>query len=410
MTIDLNRRRLLRATATLPIARAAGCMTFGAASVAFAGAPVTDRAFGRAFDSSFDRYRRLLVLVELKGGNDGLNTVVPYTDAAYYALRPKLAVARDQVIQLSDRVGLHPALAPLSAFWRDRELAVLQGVGYPQPNLSHFRSIEIWDTASRSDEYREDGWLTRTFAREPVAASYAADGVVIGSNDLGPLSGSAARTIALADTQTFLRRARLAQPAAAAPNKALAHILKVEADIVRARGHLAAERAFETEFPANGFGNAVKTACQVLANPSGVAAVRLTLTGFDTHTHQPGTQARLLAELAGGLTALKSALVELGRWNETLVLTYAEFGRRPRENLSLGTDHGTATAHFALGGRVAGGLYGETPNLTALTGDGNPRHALDFRDVYATVLERWWDIDARNALGGRFTAVPFLRA
>src|SRR5207253_5039017 len=253
MTIDRHRRRFLRTTAALPIVHAAGLATFGAASVAFAGAPATDRAF--------DRYSHLLVLVELKGGNDGLNTLVPYTDAAYYALRPKLAIARDQVIQLSDRVGLHPALAPFSAFWRDRELAVLQGVGYPQPNLSHFRSIEIWDTASRSDEYREDGWLTRTFAQQPVTASYAADGVVIGSNDLGPLSGSGARTIALADTPTFLRRARLAQPAAAAPNKALAHILNVEADIVQARGHLATERAFEIEFPASGFGNAVKTPC-----------------------------------------------------------------------------------------------------------------------------------------------------
>ena len=401
MTIDRNRRRFLRNTTALPIAHVVGLSTFGSASVAF--------GIGSAADPTVDRYSKLLVLIELKGGNDGLNTVVPYADAAYYALRPKLAIARDQVIPLSDRVGLHPALAPLSRFWHDRELAVLQGVGYPQPNLSHFRSIEIWDTASRSDEYREDGWLTRTFAQRPVSAGYAADGVVIGSNDLGPLSGSGARTIALADTQTFLRRARLAQPASDAPNKALAHILKVEADIVQARGHLARERAFETEFPASAFGNAVKTACQVIANPSGVAAVRLTLTGFDTHTNQPGTQARLLAELAGGLTALKSALIELGRWNETLVLTYAEFGRRPKENLSLGTDHGTANVHFALGGRVAGGLYGEAPDLTRLSSDGNPQHALDFRDVYATVLERWWNVDARSALGGRFTPVPFLR-
>src|SRR5437016_13327347 len=138
MTIDRNRRRFLRTTAALPIAHAVGLATFGAASVAFAGAPASDRAF----DRSFDRYSHLLVLVELKGGNVGLNTVVPYTDSAYYALRPKLAVARDQVVQLSDRVGLHPALAPLAAFWHERELAVLQGVGYPAPNLSHFRSIE----------------------------------------------------------------------------------------------------------------------------------------------------------------------------------------------------------------------------------------------------------------------------
>ena len=218
------------------------------------------------------------------------------------------------------------------------------------------------------------------------------------------------RTIALGDTQTFLNRARLAQPAAGAPNEALAHILKVEADIVQARAHLVADRAFETEFPSTPFGNAVKAASQVIANPSGVAAVRLTLTGFDTHTNQLGTQARLLGELAGGLTALKSALVELGRWNDALIVTYAEFGRRPKENLSLGTDHGTANMHFALGGRVVGGLYGEAADLTALTGDGNSHHALDFRAVYATVLERWWNVDARATLGERFAPVPFLRA
>ena len=398
MTIDRSRRRFLRTSIALPIARTLSTASIGAASVAFAVAPAADP------------YRKLLVLVELKGGNDGLNTVVPYADSAYYALRPKLAIARDHVVQLSDRVGLHPALAPLAAFWHERELAVLQGVGYPAPNLSHFRSIEIWDTASPSDVYLQDGWLTRTFMRQPVEASYAADGVVVGSNDLGPLAGRGVRTIALGDTQTFLNRARLAQPAAAAPNDALAHILKVEADIVQARAHLVADRAFETEFPSTAFGNAVKAASQVIANPSGVAAMRLTLTGFDTHTNQLGTQARLLGELAGGLTALKSALVELGRWNDALIVTYAEFGRRPKENLSLGTDHGTANAHFALGGRVVGGLYGEAADLTALTGDGNSRHALDFRAVYATVLERWWNVDARATLGERFAPVPFLRA
>jgi len=397
MTIDHDRRRFLRGSVALPIAGTLSAASFGTTTVAFAGAPAADP------------YRKLLVLIELKGGNDGLNTLVPYTDAAYYALRPKLAIAQEQVVQLSDRVGLHPALAPLSTLWRERELAVLQSVGYPAPNLSHFRSIEIWDTASPSDVYLQDGWLARTFARNPVPATYAADGVVVGSNDLGPLSGSGVRTIALGDMRTFLRRARLAQPAAAAANPALAHILKVEGDIVQARGHLVADRAFETEFPSTAFGNAVKAACEVIANPSGVAAVRLTLTGFDTHTNQSGTQARLLGELATGLVALRSALGELARWSDTLVLTYAEFGRRPKENLSQGTDHGTANVHFALGGRVAGGLYGEPPNLTALAGDGNPRHVLDFREVYATVLERWWNVDSHGTLGGRFTPVPFVR-
>jgi uncharacterized protein (DUF1501 family) len=353
-------------------------------------------------------YRRILVLVELKGGNDGLNTLLPYADPAYYKLRPRIAIARDRVVQLSDRAGLHPSLAPLAKMWSDGRLAVLQGVGYPDPNLSHFRSIEIWDTASKSETYLQEGWLTRAFARQPVPASFAADGVIIGSNELGPLAGGGTRAIALANTDQFLRRAKLAQRGVNAGNKALAHILKVEGDIVQAASHLAGRTTFATDFPAGAFGNAVRTACEIIANPSGVAVVRVTLSGFDTHANQPATQARLLADVANGLVALQSALVELGKWDDALVLTYSEFGRRPKENQNNGTDHGTANVHFAMGGRVKSGMYGAGPNLARLSADGNPDHALDFRSVYATVLERWWGVDSRDALGGRFVPVPYV--
>jgi uncharacterized protein (DUF1501 family) len=241
-----------------------------------------------------------------------------------------------------------------------------------------------------------------------VPASFAADGVIIGSSELGPLAGGGTRAIALADTDQFLRRAKLAQPAATPGNKALAHILKVEGDIVQAASHLAGRRTFATEFPTGAFGNAIRTASQIVANPSGVAVVRVTLSGFDTHANQPATQARLLGEVANGLVALQSALVELGKWNDTLVLTYAEFGRRPKENQNGGTDHGTANVHFAMGGRVKGGFYGAPPNLAQLSTDGNPAYALDFRSVYATVLDRWWGMDSRDALGGRFAPVPYI--
>lgn len=391
----MQRRSFLRAALAAPLATT---------SIAWPGA-APHAALGAMTHAD---YRKLLILVELKGGNDGLNTLVPYTDPAYYALRPKIAIARDQVLPLSDRAGLHPSLAPLLPLWRDGRLAVLQGVGYPAPNLSHFRSIEIWDTASRSDVVLQRGWLTRTFADDPVPATFAADGVVIGSADLGPLSGGGTRAIALADTEQFLRRAKLAQPAPAPRNPALAHIMKVEGDVVQAASHLAGRKTFATEFPAGGFGNAIRTASQVLANPSGVAVVRLTLSGFDTHANQPATQARLLGELAQGLVALQAALVELGRWDDTLVLTYAEFGRRPRENQNSGTDHGTANVHFALGGRVRGGFYGTAPDLATLGTDGNPSFALDFRNVYATALDRFWGVDSRAALGGRYAPVPFL--
>ena len=355
-----------------------------------------------------ENYRRLLILIELKGGNDGLNTVVPYADANYYNLRPRLAVPREQVLQLDPRTGLHPALKPLLPLWESKELAIVQGVGYPAPNLSHFRSIEIWDTASRSDQYLADGWLARVFAGQPVPGGFAADGVIVGGNDMGPLAGPGGRAIALAEPEQFLRQARLAAPASKARGGALGHILKVENDIVSAAGNLAANRVFRTEFARNPFGNAVRTAAQLAANPAGVAAIRLSLGGFDTHQNQPGTHQRLLGELAEGIAALKAALIEAGRWDSTLLMTYSEFGRRPQENNSNGTDHGTAAAHFIAGGKVRGGLYGDAPRLDALEA-GNLRYAVDFRSLFATAIGPWWGMDSSRALGARFAPIELLK-
>ena len=389
----LSRRRFLAWAGALATAASAGGV-----ELAFAEAP--PRA----------RYGNLLVLIELKGGNDGFNTLVPFTDSAYYALRPRLAIARDAVVQLSDRAGLHPALAPLAALWERNDLAVLQGVGYPDPNLSHFRSIEIWDTASKSGDYLQQGWLARTFAATPTPAAFDADGVIIGSNDMGPLSGGGTRAIALADTAQFLRRAKLVHAESGRGNAALMHLLKTEGDIVQAASRLDGEHAFATTFPPTPFGGAIRTACRVIASRASVAAVRVTLNGFDTHGAQAPTQARLLRDLAQGIVALRSALVEIDRWNSTLALTYAEFGRRPQENQSAGTDHGTASVHFAMGGRVIGGLYGDAPSLSGLAPNANVAHTLDFRRVYATVLERWWNADSRAVLGARFAPLPFIAA
>jgi len=392
----MNRRAFLK-TAGLGASAGAFQIAFPGASVAWA-APVSGR------------YDKLLVLIELKGGNDGLNTLVPYADPAYYALRPKLAIPRDQVVQLTDRAGLHPSLDALLPLWRDQQMAVLQGVGYDRPNLSHFRSIEIWDTASDPETYLQEGWLTRAFASAPTPRTFAADGVIIGTNDLGPLSGSGTRAIALANTEQFLRQAKLARNEGRARNAALEHILKVEGDVVQAASHLQGQHAFATTFPQHAFGNAMRTAAQVIANPAGVAVVRVTLNGFDTHSGQAGTQTRLLRELAEGVVAMRAAMIELGRWNDTFVLTYAEFGRRPRENLSLGTDHGTGNVHFAFGGTVRGGMYGAPPSLDRLDGNGNVAHAIDFRSVYATVLETWWGVPATSALGGSFRPLPLVNA
>jgi uncharacterized protein (DUF1501 family) len=363
-----------------------------------------------AFAASVAPYRNLLVLIELKGGNDGLNTLVPYADPAYYRLRPRIGIARDAVLQLDAQVGLHPALQPLMALWQAGELAIVQGVGYPDPNLSHFRSIEIWDTASRSDEYLADGWLARVFQANPVPRSFAADGVVVGAAELGPLNGRGARAIALTHTEQFLRRARLADDVATRPaNAALAHILKVEHDIAQAASGLAGNQALRTAFPPGPFGNALKTAAEVVAGSAGVAVVRVTHAGFDTHGGQPPVHERLLRELAEGLTAFRAAMREIGRWDSTLVMTYSEFGRRAQENGSLGTDHGTANVHFVLGGKVRGGLYGEAPSLARLEG-GNLMYTVDFRCLYATIIEKGWGLSAAGVLNGKFPALDLLRA
>ncbi|RQV10421.1 DUF1501 domain-containing protein [Burkholderia cenocepacia] len=392
-----------------------------AAGVSMWQAPAMAAAATQAGRKAAAGYANVLILVELKGGNDGLNTVVPYADPLYYQFRRSIGIKREQVLQLDAQTGLHPSLAPLMPLWRDGQVAIVQGVGYPQPNLSHFRSIEIWDTASRSDQYLHEGWLTRTFAQAPVPPGFAADGVVLGSAEMGPLSNGA-RAIALVNPAQFIRAARLAEPSSLREqNPALAHIIDVENDIVKAADRLRPRggmREFRTAFPAGAFGTSVKTAMQVLAAceasgpdaQDGVAVLRLTLNGFDTHQNQPGQQAALLKQFAEGMSAMRAALIELGRWNETLVMTYAEFGRRVRENQSNGTDHGTAAPHFVMGGRVAGGLYGAPPALGRLDGNGNLPVAVDFRQLYATVLGSWWGLDATRVLQQRFDTLPLLKA
>jgi uncharacterized protein (DUF1501 family) len=392
----MNRRNFLNAVGSLPLIGGLHGVTWAAAEPAANVAAATP-------------YSNLLILIELKGANDGLNSVIPYANPLYAQLRPRLAIARDQVLQLDQQTALHPALQPLMPLWQGKELAIVQGLGYPNPNLSHFRSIEIWDTASKSEEYLDAGWLARVFAQTPAPRQFAADGVVVGSSDMGPLSGPGVRTIALADTAQFLRNARLAQLGTDQRNAALKHILAVENEIVHAASKLNANRVFKTEFPRNGFGNQVRTAAQLVASNAGMATIRLTLSGFDTHAGQLNTQANLLKELSEGIVALKSALTELNRWDSTLVMTYAEFGRRPKENQSGGTDHGTANAHFVTGGKVLGGLYGQAPELNRLDGNGNLPFAVDFRSMYATVIDKWWGLDSSEALQGKFTSLAYLK-
>ncbi|CAB3776620.1 DUF1501 domain-containing protein [Paraburkholderia fynbosensis] len=401
-------------------------LSIGAATGATLWLPRSFGAQAMAAGMSQSRgYDNLLILIELKGGNDGLNTVIPFADPTYYALRRNVGIKREQAIQLDDHTALHPSLRPLLALWRSRQLAIVQGVGYAQPNVSHFRSTEIWDTASRSDQYLREGWLTRAFAQTPVPAGFAADGVVIGSAEMGPLAHGA-RALSVANPAQFVDvtwPTTPVSPPTRLHNNVANSIPKAAYRARLAQGHA----QLKTVFPDGAFGSSIRAAMQMLATrdapnaPSfastargltkssrGVAVICLTLSGFDTHQNQPAQQTALLRQLGEGVSAMKSALVELGRWDSTLVMTYAEFGRRPRENESRGTEHGTVAPHFVMGGRVRGGLYGMPPTLARLDGNGNLPLGVDFRRLYATVLGPWWGLDASAILQQRFEPLPLL--
>ncbi len=361
---------------------------------------------------------RILILIELKGGNDGLNTVVPYADSAYYQLRNTIGIKTDEVIKLDDKVGLHPDLKAMLPFWEKNELAIVQGMGYPEANLSHFRSIEIWETASKSNEYLVDGWAARGMQAGLAAkAKFTAEGVLIGMNDFGPLAG--AKAVSLNDPVAFVNQSRLAHAnelAGSTSNPALRYLLKVENEISQTAEGLKGDKyTFNTVFPTGQFGNGVAAAAQIVASQrrdkaGGVPVMCLTLGSFDTHQNQVGTHAGLLKQLAEGMAALKSALTELGAWDRTLVMTFSEFGRRAKQNSSGGTDHGTAAPHFIAGGAVRGGLYGKAPDLNRLDANQNVLYTIDFRQIYTSVAQQWWGVNAESVVRGKFDALPFLRA
>lgn len=385
----------------------------GSVGLGFVGIPAL------SFAQKISNKDRVLILVELKGGNDSLNTVIPYANPVYAQLRPTIGIKQDDVIRIDSQQGLHPSLAPLVPIWEKNELAIVQGVGYPDPNLSHFRSIDIWNTASKSKEYLSDGWVARALHAGPQATTgkaFTSEGVLVGINEQGPLAGADA--VSLRQTETFVNQSRLAMPSDLAGNTSLQHILGVERAIVDAANGLRGEKyAFKTEFPngggGGGFGQSVQAAAQIVAGQrgkAGVPVIVLSLGSFDTHINQQGSHANLLKQLAEGLAALRGALQEIGAWDRTLVMTYSEFGRRARQNQSNGTDHGTAASHFVMGGAVRGGLIGQTPDLSRLDGSQNLLYTTDFRQMQATVAKGWWGVNPELVVRGKFDQLQLLRS
>ena len=373
------------------------------------------RAWGddpAAVDAAF-RWDRSLVVIELRGGNDALNMVIPYADDAYPRLRPTIHLPGDQLLALDDAFAFHPGMAALKDSWQSGDLGIAHGLGYDHPNRSHFRGIDIWNSASRADETLSDGWVARILAKVPDAPPHRlADGIILGFGStvayggFGPLYGQMLRTIIMDSPAQYIAEAsalhagngaaHASSPASlssAATNPALAHILKVERDITHSGARMAAlinaTPPPAAPFPATPFGTSLKHVAHLISAGATVPFYKITLDGFDTHANQRERQDALLTELSQGLAAFRAALIAAMAWNRTLVMTYSEFGRRVAENGSAGTDHGTAAAHLLLGGLVKGGHLTTPPSLRHLD-DGDLIATTDFKTLYATCAAEWW--------------------
>jgi uncharacterized protein (DUF1501 family) len=367
-----------------------------------------------------DASHKILVVVLLAGGNDGISTLIPYADPLYYQSRPTLAIPPEQVLHLDDRVGLSPALSLLKARYDAGQVAVVQGVGYPNPNRSHFRAMDIWQTAV-PDRIEPTGWLGRYLQACACGSDRQLEGISMGATVQKSFWTELTLVPAISNLAAFRYGNPRANPDASqyeveALRRALSHARgRSEEEFLRQATRTALDDADTMEQVAQGYQTTVaypqsplsqglRTIAQVIAGDVGTRVFFATLGGFDTHANQPFQQQRLLGELDGSIDAFMQDLERLGRANDVMLMTFSEFGRRVQQNASNGTDHGTAEPLFMVGGGVQGGLHGTYPSLSDLD-RGDLKFTTDFRSVYGSVLQGWMGAPADQILG---TGYPLL--
>ena len=362
---------------------------------------------------------RVLVVVNLQGGNDGLNTVVPHGLPEYYKYRPTLGIAPNDVLHIDATIGLNPQLASLKGMFDKGQVAIVQGAGYPDPDHSHFRSTEIWQTAE-PEHYGGTGWVGRfldeanlpeTNLFNAVALSPVLPELMIGRRidvpAIGALRGYGLSSDGDADQRAaFTSLVRNDRVPFASPY--LATVATIEDHAQRGSQELpklVAGYTSSATYPATPIGRSLALAAQIVGSRLGTRVIYVQHGSFDTHAAQKPTQDRLLRELAESLKAFYDDLAAHGNDKRVLTMTFSEFGRRVAENGSRGTDHGEAAPMFLIGGGLKGGVYGKHPSLDSLD-NGDAKFTVDFRSVYATVIEKWFGRPTTSVLAGSFAALP----
>lgn len=359
---------------------------------------------------------KVMVVLQLNGGNDGLNTVIPVRNDIYYRERPRLGIEKRKALALTDEVGLHPALTSLRELYDDGSLGILNNVGYPNPDRSHFRSMDIWQTGSGSNEYVTTGWLGRYLDAQCNGCDKPTYALEIDDVLSLALKGENSKAIAMKDPKRLFGTSNekffndVFKDHKNSGEETVDYLYKTMSETLSSANYIFQQSRLHPssfEYPRTELGNGLKTIALLIFSDINTKVYYISLGSFDTHINQQMQQQRLFAELSDGIRAFTADLKKNNRFNDVLLFTFSEFGRRVSQNASGGTDHGTANNMFLIGGGLKQkGVINSMPDLNDLN-EGDLKYKIDFKDVYATVLKNWLNADDVSILGKKYDHLSF---
>ena len=361
---------------------------------------------------------KVLVILQLSGGNDGLNTVIPYRNDIYYRSRPRLGIEKTKILSLTDEAGLHPALTGLKELYDDGSLSILNSVGYPNPDRSHFRSMDIWHTASDSRDYWTTGWLGRYLDAQCKGCDKPTYALEVDDMLSLAMKGEEAKAIAMKDPRRLFGTANqrffkdvLQNHKDEAGEQPVDYLYKTMAETISSADYIFEKSKFHpsvAEYPKSELGQSLKTIASLIFSDINTKVYYISLGSFDTHINQTFQQQNLFNQLNEGIRAFTKDLKANGRFNDVMLMTFSEFGRRVSQNASGGTDHGTANNMFFISGSLKQkGLINAMPDLSDLE-EGDLKYKIDFKNVYATVLKNWLGADDAKILHQQYEYLKFV--
>lgn len=360
-----------------------------------------------------------LVVIQLSGGNDGLNTVVPFGNDIYYQKRRSIAIKPQELIKLNDMQGLHPQLSALKEIYDQGWMTIINDVGYPNPDRSHFRSMDIWQTASDANQFLTTGWIGRYLDSDCNTCKFPYTAIEVDDSLSLAMKGQTKKGIALKDpavlfrntNEPFFKEMIRQEEKEHLDEDNLGYLYKTMIETSSSANYIHhTSRTFQNKsvYPTTAFSNQLKTISRFISSGLKTRIYYVSLSGFDTHVNQKQQQGNLLKQYAEGINAFLKDLKENNKLDDTLVMTFSEFGRRVEQNASNGTDHGTANNMFLFGGKLKRqGIFNPAPRLSDLDG-GDLKYQVDFRQVYATVLDKWLDVNNGDILNRKFNPLDFI--